>query len=95
MSLSDTCFDFVAQMQAAPSDEARREAVTDLQRAIEHYSRYPFSYGNELRVLADACTEFLCGRSTSNADPVQRIVFLADVIRAELDTPPGHCAVAS
>ena len=89
MSLSDACFDFAAEMGRGQSAADHRAAVVTLRRAIEKYSREPFRYGDELRTLADACAEFLSGRSTSNADPIQRITFLADAVREWLDTPPS------
>lgn len=95
MSLSDVCSDFVATMREAESDAARRDAVIELQQAVEHYRDYPISYGSELQTVADACAEFLGGPPTLNADAVERIIFVADTVRAFLDMLPGAEAPSS
>lgn len=95
MGLSDACYDFSLQLREPQSDAARREAVEAFRREIKYYSEPPFCYGDELTTLAAACTEFLDGRTTSNADPLQRVTFLADAIRDHLDAPPSAGGLTS
>ncbi|SDC09284.1 hypothetical protein SAMN05216337_1001234 [Bradyrhizobium brasilense] len=87
MSLNDACSDFVAEMQNAVSDDARETAVAGLLAAVAHYASSPFISDDEISLLANGCREYL-SPSTSNSDPVQRIVFLADTVRELLDRPP-------
>ncbi|WP_375782858.1 hypothetical protein ACE10Z_23375 [Bradyrhizobium sp. Pha-3] len=87
MSLSDACFEFAETMRDAENEAARLKAVIGLLAEVAHYARAPFRYGDELMVLANGCREYL-DPTTSNSDPVQRIIFLADTVREILDTPP-------
>jgi hypothetical protein len=95
LGLSDACFDFGCRLQETRSDAARREAVEALRQEIEFYSKPPFRYGEELSILAAVCAEYIDGRTTSNADPIQRIMFLADAIRDQLDMPPNVTRILS
>ncbi|MBR0871162.1 hypothetical protein JQ633_12390 [Bradyrhizobium tropiciagri] len=94
MSLSDACADFVIKMRAAESEAARQTAVVGLLASTASCLRSPIAYGDELLMVAAGCREYLFA-SKSNADPVQRIIFVADSVREFLDRPPYVEARAS
>ncbi|MCP1832778.1 hypothetical protein [Bradyrhizobium sp. USDA 4545] len=87
MSLSDACHDFVTRMRDAKGEAARQLAVASLLADVAHYACPPFRYGDELLLLAAGCREYL-DPTPSDADRVQRIVFLADSVRELLDRSP-------
>jgi hypothetical protein len=91
VSLSDVCFDFLAEVKDAKSDDDRREAVRNLQGAIDFYDRPPFRYGDEIEVLRYACSEYLLSAPPASTidEPLKRLAFVCGAIQENLDLPPG------
>ena len=88
MALSDACFDFIVAAEGARSNEGRLRAAIEFGEAIANYSRSPLQYGDEIETLAYACGDLIAGHRNGNADPLERLLFLAEAIREDLDTPP-------